>query len=211
MQLKIFVPKHPLIYHFGNLIQSLDIPTGLLRSSVIELSHWLTYEAINNWLELSTINMNTIYGSKELNIIDPNQELYALPLIKSGLVMTEGITKLLPNISVFYIGFNNSNQKFVLNSEDEKQLKTIGSNSKILIFDSVVTDSKKVLALLSLLSAQGIDFNSVRFVCALCTSDVLKDIAELYPALIIYTSYIDNDFTLSKMSFYDKLRESLFI
>nr|YP_010337019.1 uracil phosphoribosyltransferase [Madagascaria erythrocladioides]QUE29049.1 hypothetical protein [Madagascaria erythrocladioides]UNJ16604.1 uracil phosphoribosyltransferase [Madagascaria erythrocladioides] len=211
MQLKIFVPRHPLIHHLSNFMQSLDVPSGLLKSTVVELSHWLTYEAINNWLDLTSINANTVHGSKTLDIIDPSQELYALPLIKSGLVMTEGISKLLPNISLFYVGFNCRNKQLSVDLEDEKRLKMIGPNSKILIFDSIVTDSGKILSLLSLLSVKGIDLNSVRFLCALCTSDVLKDIAELYPSLTIYTSYIDNDFTISKMSLYDKLRESLFL
>nr|ARO91327.1 uracil phosphoribosyltransferase [Rhodochaete parvula]ASK39596.1 uracil phosphoribosyltransferase or UMP pyrophosphorylase [Rhodochaete parvula] len=204
MQLQIYVPNHPLIRHAVNLIQSIDLPAAIIRTSIIELSYWLIYESVKDWLDYSEIEINTLYAVKKIKLIDPKPNLYILPLIKSGLVMTEGINKLLNNVKFLYITFSVSQNKIQISEQEKEAIQFPQEINKFLILDTVVIKSEKILTILSLLVDKGVDLSLVRLVFIICTPFVLADIGRLYPNLTIYAAYIDNEFSLDNQSVYDR-------
>nr|YP_010337213.1 uracil phosphoribosyltransferase [Pseudoerythrocladia kornmannii]QUE28293.1 hypothetical protein [Pseudoerythrocladia kornmannii]UNJ16798.1 uracil phosphoribosyltransferase [Pseudoerythrocladia kornmannii] len=211
MQLKIYIPRHPLVTHLANLIQSVDMPPNFIKNSVVELSYWMFYEAVKDWLSVINVELNFVEQSNESQLIDPEVNLYAIPIFKSGLLMTEGITKLLSNIKLFYISFQLENDFHSISSEDLNYFSLIPKKSKFLIFDSVVFASDKILSILSAMASKGIDFDTVRIVFILCTSNVLQDIAEQYPNLTIYSACVKEVQEPDQIIPYQKLQDHLFI
>nr|QUE29414.1 hypothetical protein [Erythrotrichia longistipitata] len=192
MQLKIYVPKHPLIEHLANLMQSLDIPFNLVKSSAIELTYWLCYEAFREWISLSDAELRSIDGRYTTRLINPEDTLLALTFVKSGILMSESVNKFCCNTRFFYVNFKIQESSDEIICEDKLLLDNINSYSKFLILDSIVLSSDRILAILSFMVNKGIDLSAVRIVCLLCTSEVLQDIGSAYPNLIIYTSCVKN-------------------
>nr|QUE30020.1 hypothetical protein [Erythrocladia irregularis] len=211
MQLKIYIPQHPLVIHLVNMVQSIDLPPSAIKISIVELSYWLFYEATKDWLELVSVEFNSFDGLKPANLIDPGVHFYAIPIFKSGLLMTEAITKLFSSIQILYISFQLQNNINDISPEDNVLFHSIPTKSKILIFDSVVLRSDKILAILSQLSLQQIQFSSIKLVFILCTSNVLQDIAKEYPNLTIHTACIKDIQEPSELIPYKKLQDYLFI
>nr|QUE29238.1 hypothetical protein [Erythrotrichia welwitschii] len=209
MQLKIYVPKHPLIEHLANLIQSADIPLMLIKNSAIELTYWLCYEAMRNWISLHDLDLRSLDGSSVTRLVNPNESLLAIPFVKSGLLMSESVNKLSPNIHFFYVSFKYRKSSCDVSDEDKLLLDDVNNYSKYLILDSIVLSADRILALLSVLAAKGVDLSEIRIAFLICTSDVLQDIGRIYPSLTIYTSCVKNIRGESELAPYRKLLEYL--
>lgn len=209
MQLKIYVPKHPLIEHLTNLMQSVDIPPALVKNSAIELAYWLCYEAMRNWLTLTPIQSNSLDGQTTTELINTEENILALPLIKSGLLMSESVHKLFAGVNLFYVSFKGEKSSCDVTDEDKQSFTDLSSYSKFLILDSIVLSSNKILALLSLMMAKNVDLSSVRIIFLFCTSDVLQDIGKLYPNLTIYTSCVKDISEVSNLNSYQMLLKHL--
>ncbi|MEO6860040.1 MAG: uracil phosphoribosyltransferase, partial [Microcoleus sp.] len=50
LQLRVYVPPHPLIRHWLAVARDAATPSVLFRSAMTELGRWLAYEAIRDWL-----------------------------------------------------------------------------------------------------------------------------------------------------------------
>lgn len=209
MQLKIYVPKHPLIQHLTNLMQSVDIPFTLVKSSAIELTYWLCYEVMREWISLSDTELRSIDGESTTKLINSEDTLLALPFVKSGLLMSESVNKLSCNTRFSYVGFRVQEPCDEIVYEDSLLLDNIDYYSKFLILDSIVLSSDRILAMLSFMVNKGIDLSAVRIVFLLCTSEVLQDIGRIYPNLIIYTSCVKNTDSQSDLQLYRNLLELL--
>nr|QUE28497.1 hypothetical protein [Porphyrostromium boryanum] len=211
MQLKIYVPKHPLIEHLANLIQIVDIPPTLVRSSVIEIANWLCYEAIRNRLSLSEVPSNNIDGTSITQFINPEDQILAMPLIKSGLLMSGSLRNLSSNIVFSYINFQIEYKTRLcdVTQEDKLSMDGLSQYSQFLILDSIVLSSDRILSLLSFMKSKSVDLSSVCIILILCTSDVLRDIGNTYPDLTIYTSCIKDVTSPSELLSYQRLLDTL--
>jgi len=211
MQLKIYVPKHPLIVHLANLMQNVDIPPYLVRSSAIEITNWLCYEAMRDWISLTEVQSNNIDGTLVTNLIDPQKGILAMPLIKSGLLMSASIQKLSLSARLLYVNFRtrSQTQTYDIAEEDKLAMGILSDYSKLLILDSVVLSSDRILALLSFMKNEGVDLSLVRIILIFCTSDVLQQIGRVHPELTIYTSCIKDTTSQLELSLYERLLDTL--
>lgn len=205
MQLKIYVPKHPLIEHLTNVIQSVDMPPVLVRNSAIELAYWLCYEAVRSWISLTNVKSNTLDGLSVTQLMNPDEKVLAVSFVKSGLLMNDSIRRLLSNIQLFYVSFTSSELSCNVSEEDRRLFKQFVDYSKFLILDSVILSSDKILAVLSMMVVEDINISSVRLVCLFCSSQVLQDIGQVYPNLTIYTSCVKDVSNIADLSAYKAL------
>nr|QUE28620.1 hypothetical protein [Porphyrostromium japonicum] len=211
MQLKIYVPKHPLIVHLASLMQNADIPPYLVRSSAIEITNWLCYEAMRDWISLTEVQSNNIDGTVVANLIDPEKSILAMPLIKSGLLMSASIQKLSLSARLLYVNFRirSQTQTYDIAEEDKLAMGNLSNYSKLLILDSVVLSPDRILALLSFMQGEGVDLSLVRIIFIFCTSGVLQEIGKAYPELTIYTSCIKDTSSQLELSLYERLLDTL--
>ena len=164
---------------------------------------------MRNWLTLVPVKSNNLDGQANTELIDPEDNILALPLIKSGLLMSESIHKLSSGVNFFYVGFAGNESSLDVIDEDKQFFTGISNYSKFLILDSIVLSSNKILALLSLMMAENVDFSSVRIIFLFCTSDVLQDIGKIYPNLTIYTSCVKDVSEVSNLASYQMLLKHL--
>ena len=105
LQLRVYVPPHPLIQHWLAVVRDVNTPMPLFRTAVGELSHWLTYEAIREWLPVQSVEVQTPLATCPAEIIDPTQPVAIIPVLRAGLSMLEKCQSILSNASVYHLGF----------------------------------------------------------------------------------------------------------
>ncbi|NEO64544.1 MAG: uracil phosphoribosyltransferase, partial [Moorea sp. SIO4G2] len=49
LQLRVYVPPHPLVKHWLGVARDASTPPPLFKSAMTELGRWLTYEAMRDW------------------------------------------------------------------------------------------------------------------------------------------------------------------
>jgi len=59
LQLRVYVPPHPLIKHWLGVARDAATPSVLFRSAMTELGRWLTYEA-RDWLPTEETMVQTL-------------------------------------------------------------------------------------------------------------------------------------------------------
>ena len=62
LQLRVYVPPHPLIQHWLGVARDAQTPTPLFRTAMAELGRWLTYEALREWLPMVEAQVDTPVG-----------------------------------------------------------------------------------------------------------------------------------------------------
>ena len=59
IQLRVYVPPHPLIKHWLGMARNKETSPKILRQTLAELGKWLAYEAIREWLPTIDIQIPT--------------------------------------------------------------------------------------------------------------------------------------------------------
>ena len=65
LQLKVYVPPHPLIKHWLGVARDKNTPSSLFKTAMVELGRWLTYEATRQWLPTVDVQLETPLASAE--------------------------------------------------------------------------------------------------------------------------------------------------
>jgi uracil phosphoribosyltransferase len=104
LQLRVFVPPHPLIQHWLAVARDESTPSVLFRSAMTELGRWLTYEAIRDWLPTVDTAVNTPLAPCAATFINPEAPVAIVPILRAGLSLLDGAQALLPLASIYHIG-----------------------------------------------------------------------------------------------------------
>lgn len=100
--MSFFKVSHPLIEHKLSILRDKNTTTKEFRELVIELSMLLAYEA-TRYLPLEEVKIETpIAEAKGYMIM--GKKLSVVPILRAGLVMAEGILRLIPSARVGHIG-----------------------------------------------------------------------------------------------------------
>ncbi len=100
--MSFFKVSHPLIEHKLSILRDKNTSTKEFRELVIELSMLLAYEA-TRYLPLEEITVETPISTAKGYMI-MGKKLSVVPILRAGLVMAEGILKLIPSARVGHIG-----------------------------------------------------------------------------------------------------------
>ncbi|MDP8934931.1 MAG: uracil phosphoribosyltransferase, partial [Cyanobacteriota bacterium] len=104
LQLRVYVPPHPLIKHWLAVARDAATPSVLFRSAMTELGRWLAYEAIREWLPTVETTVQTPLGECPATFINPEAPLVVVPILRAGLALLEGIQTVVPLASVYHLG-----------------------------------------------------------------------------------------------------------
>lgn len=100
--MSFFKVSHPLIEHKLSILRDKNTSTKEFRELVIELSMLLAYEA-TRYLPLEEVTVETpIARAKGYMIM--GKKLSVVPILRAGLIMADGILKLIPSARVGHIG-----------------------------------------------------------------------------------------------------------
>ncbi len=191
LQLRIYVPPHPLIKHWLAVARDAATPSVLFRSAMTELGRWLTYEAAREWLPTQETTVLSPLATCPATLINPLVPVAVVPILRAGLGLLEGAQTLLPLASIYHLGLVRNEETLqpscYLNSLPEK----LDPQTRVLITDPMLATGGSIMAAMAELTQRGIDPALTRIVCVVAAPPALQKLSEAYPGLIIYTATID--------------------
>ena len=191
LQLRIYVPPHPLIKHWLAVARDAATPSVLFRSAITELGRWLTYEAAREWLPTQETTVKSPLASCPATFIDPEMPIAVVPILRAGLGLLEGAQTLLPLASIYHLGLVRNEETLqpscYLNTLPEK----FDPQTRVLITDPMLATGGSIMAAMAELTHRGVDPALTRIVCVVAAPPALQQLSAAYPGLIIYTATID--------------------
>ncbi len=191
LQLRVYVPPHPLIRHWLAVSRDVSTPSALFRTAMAELGRWLTYEAIREWMPTVETQVQTPLAECPATLIDPNVPMVVVPILRAGLGLLDGAQALLPLASIYHLGIVRDEEtlqpSFYLNKLPDR----LDPQAHILILDPMLATGGTLTAALEQLIQRGAEASLIRVVCVLASAPALQSLSERFPALTIYTATID--------------------
>ena len=192
MQLKVFVPEHPLIKHWLGVARDVDTPPVLFKTAMVELGRWLTYEACRYWLPTLDTQVQTPLDTlAPVTLINPNHPQAIVPILRAGLAIGEGAQTLLPLAKTYHLGLVRDEQTLEASLYLNKLPETFDPQTRLLLLDPMLATGGTILQALNLLVDRGINPAFIRLVSVVAAPPALQKLSVDFPALTIYTAMID--------------------
>lgn len=191
LQLRVYVPPHPLIQHWLGIARDAGTPPALFRSAMTELGRWLTYEAIRDWLPVVETTVHTPLAECPAKFINPEIPLAVVPILRAGLGLLEGIQTVLPLASVYHIGIARNEETLKPHCYLNKLPPQFSQKTGILISEPMLATGGTIIMVLEELMKRGIEGDAIRIISVVASHPALKQLSADYPNLSIYTATID--------------------
>ncbi len=191
LQLRVFVPPHPLVKHWLGVARDANTPSSLFRTAMTELGRWLTYEAAREWLPTFDTTITTPLAPCPATFVNPEVPMVIIPILRAGLALMEGAQSVLPLASVYHVGFVRNEETLEATCYLNKLPATLAPETRVLISEPMLATGGTMLAAMADLLERGIQPDNVRVVAIVASPIALQKLAEAYPALTIYAAIID--------------------
>ncbi len=192
MQLRIHVPPHPLIKHWLGVLRDVNTPSAVFRSAMTEIGRWLTYEAIrNDWLPVVETTVQTPLATCPATFINPEMPVMAVPILRAGLALMEGVQAALPTAAVHHVGFARNEETLEAECYLNKLPEQMNPATRVLISEPMLATGGTIMATMAELVKRGVDPSLVRIVSVVTAPQALQKLAEAYPQLVVYAGIID--------------------
>lgn len=191
LQLRVYVPPHPLINHWLGVARDQDTPPTLFRSAMMELGRWLTYEAVRDWLPVIETQVQTPLALSPAKFINPDVPVAVIPILRAGLSLMEGAQALLPLASVYHVGLARDEETLEPSWYLNKLPEQFAPDTRILIPEPMLATGGTSLTVMEALVSRGVQPEHIRFVSVVVAPVALQKLSEAYPALKIFTAAID--------------------
>ena len=191
VQLRVYVPPHPLIKHWLAVARDAATPSVLFRTAMTELGRWLTYEAVREWLPTLKTTVETPLGSCPATLINPEVPMAVVPILRAGLGLLEGAQSLLPLASIYHLGLVRDDETLEPVCYLNKLPAQFHPQTRVLITEPMLATGGSIMMTMNELTQRGIDVNMVRIVCVVAAPPALQKLSVAYPSLNIYTATID--------------------
>lgn len=180
------VIEHPLIQHKISLLRDVTTGSKEFRELVSETAMLICYESLRN-LPVKEVDVQTPLGIAKTKVLS-GSKLAIVPMLRGGLGMVDGITRLVPAAKVGHIG----------TFRDPETTNAVDYYCK-LPFDTADRD----VILADIMLATGVTANkaiqlvkdagakSVKFICIIANPEGIAAIEKAHPDVQIYCGAID--------------------
>jgi len=191
LQLRVYVPPHPLIKHWLGVARDAATPSALFRSAMTELGRWLTYEAIREWLPTVETTIETPLSPCPATFINPEVPIVVVPILRAGLALLDGAQGILPLASIYHLGLVRNEETLEASCYLNRLPDQISPQTHVLITDPMLATGGTTIAAMEELTKRGVDPALVRIVAVVAAPPALQKLSVAYPSLNIYTAAID--------------------
>ncbi|MEL6136473.1 MAG: uracil phosphoribosyltransferase [Cyanobacteria bacterium J06628_6] len=191
MQLRVYVPPHPLIKHWLGVVRDGSTPSAVFRSAMIELGRWLTYEAMREWLPTVETVIETPLTTCPATFINAEVPMIVVPILRAGLALMPGIESALPTASIYHLGFARDEDTLEATCYVNKLPASLAANTHVIISEPMLATGGTMMATMAELTRRGVDPSLVRVISVVVSPVALKKLADAYPNVTIYSAAID--------------------
>lgn len=180
------VVDHPLIQHKLTLMRDKDCPVADFRRLMKEVSMLLTFEVTRD-LPLGTRTIETPLESMEAPVVGVKDPVL-VPILRAGTAFLDGMLEVMPEAVVGHVGFYRDPKTLEAVDYYFKMPSDLPERDVILLDPMLATGNTAVAATERLLREKP---RSLRFVCLLAAPEGLKQLADKYPGIPVYTAAVD--------------------
>jgi uracil phosphoribosyltransferase len=191
LQLRVYVPEHPLIKHWLAVARDASTPSVLFKSAMTELGRWLCYEATRNWLPTIETKIQTPLAECNATFVNPEAAIAIVPILRAGLVLLEGAQNILPIASIYHLGLVRNEETLQPSCYLNKLPTQFKPQTQIIILEPMLATGGSVMLAMKELTSRGVDPALVRIVSVVAAPPALRKLGEQFPTLNIYTAIID--------------------
>jgi uracil phosphoribosyltransferase len=191
LQLRVYVPPHPLIKHWLAVARDNTTPSVLFRSAMTELGRWLTYEATREWLPTLDAQIETPLATCPATFINPEVPVAVVPILRAGLALLDGAQALLPLASIYHLGLARNEETLEATCYLNKLPERFDPETRLLIPEPMLATGGSILMAMEELTKRGINPALVRIVSVVTAPNALQRLNQSYPELCIFAAAID--------------------
>ncbi len=185
--LRYTLTDHPLIQHKLSLMRDVNTGSKEFRELVSETSMLMCYEAMRD-LPLKEVDIQTPLGIAHSKVIS-GRKLAFVPILRSGLAMTDGVMNMIPAAKTGHIG----------TFRDPETTGTVGYYCKLprdiadratVIADVMLATGGAACEAIRLAKEAGC--TDIKFICIIATADGIAKVNETHPDVNIYCAAVDD-------------------
>ncbi len=191
LQLRVYVPEHPLIKHWLAVARDVNTPSVLFKSAMTELGRWLTYEAARTWLPTLETAVQTPLTECDATYINPEISVGVVPILRAGLVLLDGAQNILPLAAIYHLGLARNEETLEPSCYLNKLPPQLAPETKILILEPMLATGGSIMMAMQEITSRGATAENIRIVSVVAAPPALRKLSEHYPKLEIYTAIID--------------------
>jgi uracil phosphoribosyltransferase len=191
LQLRVYVPPHPLIQHWLGVARDAATPSVLFKSAMTELGRWLTYEAVRDWLPTEEMIVQTPLAPCPATMINPEMPIAVVPILRAGLALLDGAQTLLPLASVYHLGLVRDEKTLIASCYLNKLPQQFHPSTRVLITEPMLATGSSITMAMAELVQRGVDPALTRIISVVAAPPALQKLSAAYPGLVIYTATID--------------------
>ena len=182
----LHVLSHPLIRHKLTLMRKKQTGSKDFRELLEEIAMLMTYEVTRDF-PLQEIDIETPVCATKGEII-AGKKVGVVPILRAGLGMAYGVTKIMPTAKVGHVGLY----------RDPDTLKPVEyycklpadiDKRKVIAVDPMLATGGSAAAALTLLKEKGA--KDIIFMCLVAAPSGVKVLTEAHPEVQIYTAALD--------------------
>ncbi len=191
LQLRVYVPPHPLVKHWLGVARDVQTPSVLFKSAMTELGRWLTYEAVRDWLPTIETTVQTPLAECPATFVNPEIPTIVVPILRAGLALLDGAQTVLPLASTYHLGLVRNEETLEPSCYLNKLPAQFKPETRVVITEPMLATGGSIMAAMAELTSRGIDPALVRIISVVAAPPALQKLSAAYPGLIIYTATID--------------------
>ena len=185
--MRLHVADHPLIDHKLSVLRDAATPSAVFRQLVDELVTLLAYEATRE-VRTEEVEIRTPVALAQCRrLADPRP--IVVPILRAGLGMLEGMTRLLPTAEVGFLGMKRD--------EDTLEVETYAnrlpddlSGRQCFVVDPMLATGGSSAAALDLLKKKGA--KSIVLLCLVAAPEGVRTVNAAHPDIPIYVAAVDD-------------------
>ncbi len=179
--------NHPLVKHKVSILRDKNTGTKEFRELAEEIAMFLCYEAMKD-AKLDDVEIETPIKKTIGHKI--NEDRYAfVPILRAGLGMSSGITKIVPNAKIGVIGLYRNEETLEPVRYYYKVPKDI-KEREVILLDPMLATGGSAIDAIKMMKEDGCE-KKIKFLCLIAAPEGIKRLQETYPDVDIYCASID--------------------
>ncbi len=182
----LHIIEHPLVQHKISLMRDKNTGAKEFRELVSETAMLICYEATRD-LPLKEVEIETPVAVAKTNIIS-GRKLAFIPILRAGLGMVDGVTKLVPAAKIGHIGTFRDENTHESVKYYSKLPEDISERHAIIVDPMLATGGSAVMAI-SELKEKGC--KNIKMMCIIASPEGIENLQKVHPDVEIYCGTVD--------------------
>lgn len=201
---KIHISSHPVLFHKITALRSAKTPPGTFRSLMKQVTYHLGYEATQSLQVKRGLPVTVPLGKETpeeeelrcsedcgVRLLD---KVALVPILRSGLGMTDAMLELLPNSAVHHIGMYRTPGIHTTPVQYFNRLPRGKCGSDVAyVLDPIVGSAATVMAVVSILKKWGVP--KIHIVTVVASRAGLELLTKTHPEVSVTVGMVDNRLT----------------